>query len=88
MTPYTDAYKEITDGMVKDLKIRPTDTVAIAIAKAMAREALSGKIPAAVEITNRVEGVARQQLELTGESSQLIQFEDVHAKLSEKLLRK
>jgi hypothetical protein len=85
-TPYADAYREVADWMVKDLKISPTDSVAIAIAKVVAREALNGKISAAVEIANRVEGVARQRLELTGQDVQPIQFEDVYAKLRAKLL--
>jgi hypothetical protein len=87
-TPYTDAYREIADGVVKDLKIRPNDSVAIAIAKAVAREALRGKIPAAVEIANRVEGIARHRVELTGEDSDPIQMEDVHATLMKKLFGK
>jgi len=87
-TPYTDAHREIANAIVKDLAIKESDSVALAIAKAVAREALRGKIPAAVEIANRVEGTARQRLELTGEGSEPIQFEDVYAKLREKLLGK
>jgi hypothetical protein len=87
-TPYTDAHRQIAEVLVKDLKIRSNDSVALGAAKAVAREALRGKIPAAVEIANRVEGIARQRVELTGEGSAPIQFEDVDAKLSEKLLRK
>jgi Family of unknown function (DUF5681) len=86
-TPYADAHREIAEGLVKDLKIRANDSVAFAIAKAVAREALGGEIPAAVEIANRVEGIARQRVEVTGENSAPIQIEDVHERLMEKLLK-
>jgi hypothetical protein len=62
--------------------------VAIAIAKAIAREALRGKIQAATEIANRVEGTARQRLEVTGQAGEALQIEDVHEKLMDKLFHK
>jgi hypothetical protein len=86
-TPYTDAHREIAEASVKDLKIKASDSIAVGIAKAVAREALRGKIAAAVEIANRVEGTARQRVELTGENSDPIQIEDVHERLMEKLLK-
>lgn len=86
-TPYTDAHRQIAESSVKDLTIRDSDSVVIAVAKALAREALKGKIQAATEIANRVEGIARQRLEFTGRDGEPIQIEDIHDKLMEKLFR-
>lgn len=85
-TPFTDAHREIAEATVKDLTIKDTDSVATAIAKALAREALKGKIQAAAEITNRVEGTVKQRLEVSGHEGEPLQFEDVHEKLMAKLL--
>jgi hypothetical protein len=86
-TPFTDAHRQIAESSVRDLTILDTDSVAVAIAKALAREALRGKIQAASEIANRVEGTARQRLEVTGDAGEALQIEDVHERLMEKLFR-
>ena len=70
---------------VIDLTIKGSDSVAVAVAKAVAREALKGKIHAATEIANRVEGTPRQRVEVTGHEGEPFQFEDVHEKLMAKL---
>jgi len=58
--PYTDAYLKVADLSVAELQSLPDDSVAVGIAKAMARAALEGKISAAVECANRAEGTPRQ----------------------------
>jgi hypothetical protein len=85
-TPFTDAHRQIAESSVKELTILDSDSVAVAIAKALAREALRGKIQAATEIANRVEGTSRQRLEVTGQDGNALQIEDVHERLMEKLL--
>jgi hypothetical protein len=86
-TPFTDAHRQIAEAPVRDLTILDSDSVAVAVAKALAREALRGKIQAATEIANRVEGTARQRVEFTGHDGDPVQVEDVHDRLVEKLLR-
>jgi Family of unknown function (DUF5681) len=76
---YSDAHKLIASGSVKDLRIRPTDTVALAIAKIVCREALKGKIDAAKEAADRTEGRSPQRHEVSGPDQAAIQVE---AKLS------
>jgi hypothetical protein len=61
LSPYTDAHRAIAEGLVKDLGIKATDSVAMAVAKVVAREALRGKIPAAKELADRVEGTPTQR---------------------------
>jgi hypothetical protein len=85
-TPYTDAHREIAEATVKDLSIRDTDSVALAIAKAVAREALKGKIQAAAEIANRVEGTARQRVEVTNYEGESSESDEIHHRLIGKLL--
>ena len=85
-TPYTDAYRQIAQATVRDLTIRDSDSVALAIAKAVVREALKGKIQAAAEIADRVEGTVRQRVEVSGHEGEPLQVGDVHDKLMEKLL--
>jgi hypothetical protein len=60
-TPYTDAHRAIAEGLVQDLGIKATDSVAMAIAKAVAREALKGKVAAAKEVADRIEGTPTQR---------------------------
>jgi Family of unknown function (DUF5681) len=70
-TPITDAYRDLMERVVEDdgdgnfdlnkLLARPGDTYAVAMAKAIAREAIiAGSIKAANEIANRLEGTPRQ----------------------------
>ena len=87
-TPYADAHKAIAEAFVKDLRITPTDTVAVAIAKAVAREALRGKIQAAKESADRAEGTATQRLRVEGPDGGPLQIEaktvdELRARISE-----
>ncbi len=63
---YTDAHNRVSEMTVADLQIDPTDSVPLAMAKAAAREAIQGKIPALAEIANRVEGTPTQRHEVSG----------------------
>ena len=75
MKPYTDAYRKIADRTIKDLQIRSSDTVAVAVAKAMAQKAAQGKVPAAQEIANRIEGTPLQTINMdTGRSDPLAEL--------------
>jgi hypothetical protein len=49
---------------VRDLRVEQDDSVALAVAKRVAREAIRGKISAASEAANRAEGTPRQTVEL------------------------
>jgi hypothetical protein len=51
---------------VRDLKVNASDPVPLAIAKMVAREALRGKVQAAAELANRIEGTPTQRHELGG----------------------
>jgi hypothetical protein len=64
--PFTRAYEAVAQLLTKDLGVKPTDTVAEAIAKMVAREALKGKIRAVAELANRVEGKPTTRIELSG----------------------
>src|SRR5277367_2302993 len=59
-TPYADAHRAVAALLVADLKTSPDDSIAVGIAKAVAREAMKGKIAAAVEAANRTEGRPRE----------------------------
>lgn len=74
-TPYTDAHRAIAKKLVKDLGIKQTDTVAIGVAKAVAKEALKGKIPAAKEATDRIEGTPTQRIEHGGIDGESVKIE-------------
>lgn len=63
---YTEAHNQVSKMTVADLQINPTDSVPLAMAKAAAREAIKGKIPAIAEISNRVEGTPTQRHEVSG----------------------
>jgi hypothetical protein len=52
--------RAIANLKVKDLKLDPEDTVPLAMAKALALEALAGNVNAAAELANRAEGRPRQ----------------------------
>jgi hypothetical protein len=65
-TPYTDACRTVAEMRVKNLKAKSTDTVPIAVAKALARKAIAGKVQAAAEIANRAEGRPTQRHEIGG----------------------
>jgi hypothetical protein len=78
-TPYTDACRQVAEMCVKDLKVNARDPVPLAIAKMVAREALKGKVAAAAELANRVEGTPTQRHELGGPDGMAVKVE---AKLS------
>lgn len=63
-TPFADAHREVAQMPVSELRVKPTDRVALAVAKRVAREAIRGKISAASEAANRAEGSPRQTLPL------------------------
>ena len=65
-TPYTDACRAVAEMRVRDLKVNASDPVPLAIAKMVAREALKGKVAAAAELANRVEGTPTQRHEVGG----------------------
>jgi hypothetical protein len=50
--------------MIRELRVSQDDSVALAIAKRAAREAIRWKISAASEATNRAEGTPRQTVQL------------------------
>jgi len=64
---------------VRDLKVNANDPVLLAIAKMVAREALRGKVQAAAELANRVEGTPTQRHEVSGTDGTSVKVE---AKLS------
>ena len=74
-TPYRDAHRAIANELVKELRINPNDTIALAIAKAVAREALKGKIQAAKEAADRAEGTATQRQRVEGPDGGPLQIE-------------
>ena|ERR1700678_2039180 len=65
-TPYTYACRQVAEMCVRDLKVNSSDPVPLAIAKIVAREALKGKVAAAAELANRVEGTPMQRHEVPG----------------------
>jgi hypothetical protein len=64
-TPYADAHREVAGLTVHELGVLPTDSVARATAKSVARQALKGNISAAAEAANRAEGTPRQRPEVS-----------------------
>ena len=74
-TPYTDAHRQLANASVDDLRISKGDSVAVAVAKAAAREAIMGKIQATKEIADRVEGTATQRLRVEGPDGGALQIE-------------
>jgi hypothetical protein len=59
-TPYADAHREVADLPVSELRILPNESVATAIAKSVAKQALKGSVTAAAEAANRAEGTPRK----------------------------
>jgi Family of unknown function (DUF5681) len=57
----------ITETEFKRLDLKKTDEVAYALAKAVVKEALAGKIDAAKEAANRTEGTPAMRIEHIGE---------------------
>jgi hypothetical protein len=63
-TVYSDAHREVSQLAVRELRVKQSDSVAVAVAKRVAREAIRGKISAASEAASRCEGTCRQMIEL------------------------
>jgi hypothetical protein len=59
-TPYADAHRLVADLPVDELRDSPNDTVAIRVAKSVARQSIDGKVAFAVEAANRTEGKPRE----------------------------
>jgi len=59
---YSQAYRKIAGMKARDLVLRPSDSVPMAMAKAQAKQALKGKTPAAKEIVDRAEGPVRHEI--------------------------
>jgi hypothetical protein len=74
-TPYADAHREVAELQVADLVVLPSDTVAVATAKAVASQALKGNISAAAEAANRAEGTPRPRPELGNRFEFVVQYE-------------
>jgi Family of unknown function (DUF5681) len=66
-TPYADAHRRVAELSVAELENSPDDSVVIRSAKAVARDAMKGNIPAAVEAANRTEGKHRELVEQDAE---------------------
>lgn len=83
-TPYADAHRAVAELLVADLRSSTADSVAMGIAKAVAREAMKGKIAAAVEAANRTEGRPRE----IGESDEQNPVEKQDAETTIRTIRK
>ena len=59
-TPYADAHRIVADLPIAELQDSPDDSVAIRVAKRVARQAIEGKLVAVVEAANRTEGKPRE----------------------------
>ena len=66
-TPCADAHRRVAELSVAELENSPDDSVVIRSAKAVARDAMKGNIPAAVEAANRTEGKHRELVEQEAE---------------------
>jgi hypothetical protein len=84
-TPLTDALRMLCDpdsGLkVLDLEERNTDSIAVAVAKALLREAVQGKPAAFSEVADRVEGKVTQKTEHSGGAEPIPLSLDVHDRL-------
>ena len=64
--PFTDAFQQIPAMPISELKLRNTDTVAIAVVKAVMRKAIEkGRMPHANEITSQIERLRNMPAEGT-----------------------
>jgi hypothetical protein len=88
----SDAYAALLNERVPEaeaakLKLKPGATYADIIAMSLMREAIKGKVPAASEMADRIEGRAIQTQEISGPDGGAIQaaitVEFVRPKLSE-----
>jgi len=66
--PYQEAAMLVGKMTVEQLKINKDDTVAVALAKSICKEAIfKGKIPAAKEVADRAEGKPIERLRISGD---------------------
>ncbi len=81
--PITEAYERLLEEKVPgDPKGR---TWAQALAESMMRQALKGKIQAAIEVTDRTEGRPSQAVDMNHSGSVGVNVDDVRRKLAAKL---
>jgi hypothetical protein len=73
-TPYTDAHRKIAETPIKDIAIKPTDTVAVAQAKRLALKGYKGDVRSAQECANRTEGRVTQSVELSNPNGQTFEI--------------
>jgi uncharacterized protein DUF5681 len=83
-TPYADAHREVAELEVRQLRRSRSDSVALGIAKSLARAALKGKISAASECASRVEGPPMQRVEVTEQGPREITLHIVYDKTVKK----
>ncbi len=57
--PFTKALEKVIGMKVKDIGIKPSDKIPLAIVKTMVSQALNGDMRTAVDIANRVDGPVR-----------------------------
>jgi hypothetical protein len=63
-TPYADAHRYVAELASSELRVSAQDSVAISIAKTMARQAIRGSVVAAAECADRCEGRPGQRVEI------------------------
>ena len=63
---FTEAYQYVAGLRVDQLGIHPKDTVALAAAKAVAQQMVAGKLPAVIEVANRVDGMPKATVGFEG----------------------
>jgi hypothetical protein len=84
-TPLTDALRMLCDPdsklKVPDLEERKADSIAVAAAKAVLREAVRGKPAAFSEVADRIEGRVTQRLEHGGGAEPIPLSLDVHDRI-------
>jgi len=61
---FSEAIRLVSGLTVKELRNSASDPVAVAVAKALTRQALKGKVSAISEVIDRSEGKARQALDM------------------------
>jgi Family of unknown function (DUF5681) len=81
-TPYGDAHRLVAYLLVVELQDSPNDTVAIRMAKRVARQGLEGKFAAVVEAANRTEGKPRE-MESDQDSEQIMDWPTCYRKIRE-----
>jgi hypothetical protein len=73
-TPYADAHRQIAETALKDIAIKPGDTVAVAQAKKLALQGAKGDVRSAQECANRTEGRVAENISLGNADGQPLQI--------------